>query len=161
MGHYHPPNHNSWAVSYPAADGSSSSSSPAQGVVRRWDTNVLILPAFLDKGVAVKATRFVGRDGEPAAAPGEDGAQDEVESVKMGRFVENEDLAWFVKADMDVKFELEVDADVDADADTKVPQRTGVAAVFAVGPLCLDSHGEEPFCNHAQEMEQLRAETGR
>ncbi|KAL8295584.1 hypothetical protein RB600_001180 [Gaeumannomyces tritici] len=163
MGHYHPFNHNSWVVSYPAADCSSSSSSPARGVVRRWDTNVLIPPAFLDKGVAVKATRFVGRDGEPTAAPGEDGAQDGVESVEMGRFVENEDLAWFVKADMDVKFELEVDADVDADADAdaEAPQRTGVAAVFAVGPLCLDPHGEEPFCNHAQEMEQLRAETGR
>ncbi|EJT70391.1 hypothetical protein GGTG_11415 [Gaeumannomyces tritici R3-111a-1] len=120
MGHYHPFNHNSWVVSYPDADGSSSSSSPARGVVRRWDTNVLILPAFLDKGVAVKATRFVGRDGEPTAAPGEDGAQDGVESVEMGRFVENEDLAWFVKADMDVKFELEVD--VDADADAEVPQ---------------------------------------
>ncbi|KAL8387459.1 hypothetical protein RB595_009889 [Gaeumannomyces hyphopodioides] len=152
MGHYHPPTRDSWVVNYPPTD------SPTRGVVRRWDRNVLILPAFLDKGVTIKATRFIGKDGEPVAAPGEDGAQDDVKSVGMGRFVENEDAAWFVRANMDVKFELEVDVDVDVCVDAKAPQRTGVAAVFAIGPLCLDSHGEQPSCDHAQEMEQLRAE---
>lgn len=136
MGHYHPPAHDSLVLNYPQ---------PAVAI-QRWDKNVLILPAFLDKGVAVTASRFVDEKRDPAAAPaGEEGVAEGVVSVTMGRFTENEDVAWFVRADMDVRFEIDVDVE---DGDGDGLQRTGVAAVFAVGPLCLDSHGEPSLCNH-------------
>ncbi|KLU83388.1 hypothetical protein MAPG_02449 [Magnaporthiopsis poae ATCC 64411] len=138
MGHYHPPAHDSLVLNYLSPAG-------VRGIVtiQRWDKNVLILPAFLDKGVSITASRFVDEKRDPVAAPAGDEGGEGVTSVTMGRFTENEDVTWFIRANMDVKFEVHVE-----DGDGDGVQRTGVAAVFAVGLLCLDPHGEPSLCKH-------------
>ncbi|CAI6338745.1 unnamed protein product [Periconia digitata] len=129
MGHFHSPNSETWTISYD--DKPSPDSEPLATtvvVVKSWPRNIVILPAFLDKGVEVTASREVVDESGTAG-----------EVVSLGSFgARGGTCAWFVKGGMDVTFKVEVGRGGE-DLDS---ERTGVAAVFAVGLLCTDPHGE-------------------
>lgn len=180
MGHYHAPNSSSWTISY---DPSPSASTTV--VVKRWDHNIILTPAFLDKNVKVTASRTLESAKEEekddaaemntdtatantnagGTARAEDAPQDvETTAVELGTFShargEESTSAWFIKRGVEVTFTLSVVAEagtgeeeVGKEKEQKkegseegTTRRTGVAAVFAVGTLCVEHHDGEDIC---------------
>lgn len=130
LGHHHPPSHSSFALSYPL-------DTSTQDVIKTFDTNVTILPAFLDRDVEVKITLLPRPEDE--------------KEHELGVFnSDNMEEAFFIAAGLKVKFTVTVreKSDVDAETEEQKPEavklvgdrREGVAVVFAVGLLCTKSH---------------------
>lgn len=124
LGHFHFPNHASFNLSYPLE----------QGIVKTFDTNVVILPAFWARDIQVKAKLLPRSEDEEVC---------EVGVWDAGRLTE----AWFIRAGLEVEFTLSVQkAEGEAESATlEEDGRQGIAMVFAVGKLCTIDHddGEE------------------
>jgi hypothetical protein len=107
MGTFHPPNDTFFTVNH-----DSSVASPAE---KTFDTNIVMLPAFLDKGVTVSIKRLPANEGET--------------EVEMGSFSpgdrksEQMTKAWFIGAGVKMSFAVSVEGG---------EKREGVAAVFVV-----------------------------
>lgn len=141
MGHYHAPNSSSWTISY---DPSPFPSTTTTVVVKHWDHNILLVPAFLDKNVKVTASRTLESTNEEK----EEKDDETTTAMELGTFShargEESTSAWFVKRGMDVTFTLAV-AEAGARSGEE-RKRTGVAAVFAVGTLCVEQHDDDDTC---------------
>ena len=90
--------------------------------IKAWDTNVLLVSAHLEPGVSMRATIIQSN---------EDGTSEEAE---LGTFSEaNPTECWYVRRGVKVHFHVEGDHERDCE---------GIAAVLAVGILCLEDHGD-------------------
>ncbi|KAH7135266.1 hypothetical protein B0J11DRAFT_518012 [Dendryphion nanum] len=103
MGHHHPPNHSSFTLTYDKVES-----------VHSWETGMVIMPAWLDRGVKVSASR-VRDDGEEGESFGVFDADHLIEE------------AWYIRRGVKVAFKIELEEGV---------EREGVAAVFVGGILC-------------------------
>jgi hypothetical protein len=123
IGHLHPPAHNAFALTYPVADGEGE----AKGMV--WDDNVLVIPAHLEPGVAVRMSTL-----------NEDG-----EEKTLGTFNESTTAdIWYIKEGTSVRFFVEGEYE---------NVRGGVAAVLVCGRLDLTCPGHEGQNEEANEEE--------
>ena len=105
----------------------------------KWETNVLLLPAYLAPGVSVTCT--------VADRPRQDGAEDEgpppAEDESLGSFDGgNEREVWYLRAGVDVALHVAAadGAGEGKDGDGAGKDGEGVAAVFVVGVLCTETH---------------------
>ena len=110
VGHFHVPNAKKIALDYPKSN----------AVYRKkWNSNIIILPAFLDAGVSIRVeTRPSARSNEPWGLLG----------VFDGT---NVNEIWYIRKN------FEVDIHVDVESKTK---RHGVAAVLIYAVLCTELH---------------------
>ena len=129
VGHFHPPSHELFAVGFPTNsdievdDGGRRS----QFLSKKWDRNVLILPAYLGKGAVLRVT--VSHD-----------SQEEPPEKELGNFDgENVTEIWYLRAGVEINIHVEGAAE---------RIEGGLAAVMAVGLLCSDSHGEKNSCEY-------------
>lgn len=121
VGHFHPPNHDVLAVEYPTL-GEGEGAASTIVMTKTWETNVLLIPAYLDPGVSVRAT-IVGIDGVRTQA-----------EETIGTFdASNPTEVWYIRSGVDVAFYIE---------DDSRKTREGEAAVLAVGVLCSEKHVE-------------------
>ena len=113
IGHLHPPAHDAFMLTYPAADGEGE----AQGMV--WDYNVLVISAHLEPGVSVRMST-VKEDGEDKT---------------LGTFNASTTAdIWYIKKGTSVKFFAEGEYE---------NVRGGVAAVLVCGRLDLTCPSHE------------------
>ncbi|KAJ7108261.1 hypothetical protein C8R44DRAFT_885024 [Mycena epipterygia] len=113
MGMFHPPNHTFFTI-----DHDSTVASPAE---KTFDTNIIMLPAFLDKGVTITVKRI------PTS-----GEETEVELGSFSpapRKSEQASTAWFIGEGVKLSFAVSVEGE---------KKREGVAAVFVVGILTMN-----------------------
>lgn len=104
VGHYHPPSHDILSLQYPGNDGNQETAA----VKKTWGTKVLIIPAHLEPGVAIRVTEMNGK--------------------AIGTFDgKNTAEIWYIRAGVEVHIYVEGDYD---------KSRTGVAAVLVYGILC-------------------------
>ncbi|KAF2796026.1 hypothetical protein K505DRAFT_359640 [Melanomma pulvis-pyrius CBS 109.77] len=115
LGHHHPPNHTSFSLSH--------SPSPAS-TTRTFNTPIIILPAFLDYGTKVKISQVSDKDDSTIREYG----------VFDSKHMEE---AWWIGAGVKLRMDVVVDGTEEEN------KKEGVAAVFAVGPLCTERHGGE------------------
>ncbi|KAF7336124.1 hypothetical protein MVEN_02159500 [Mycena venus] len=113
MGTFHPPNHTFFTVNH-----DSTVASPAG---KTFDTNILIIPAFLDKGVTVTVKRILTSEEEAEAELGS--------FSPAPRKSEQASTAWFIGEGVNLSFAVSVEGG---------EKREGVAAVFAVGILTVN-----------------------
>lgn len=112
MGTHNPPNHSSFVLNY---------GSPVHHV---FDTNVVLLPAFLDEGISVRVKHVPENE--------------EQEHIDLGIWKHEKDAmttAWFVRAGITMEFEIQDEKDQHEENNKK----EGVAAVFVYGILTLES----------------------
>ena len=126
VGHLHPPNHSVFAIPFPQDTSNRNEGAARSSPVLRkcWDTNVLLLPAFLAKGVKIRANiEHEDQEDPPEAEMGvlEQSSRSEI---------------WYLKAGVELEFYVDGDF-----AGTE-----GLAAVMAVGGLCNESHGQVSCC---------------
>lgn len=113
MGYFDPPNHSHFVLTY---EDLAAPELPS----RVFDTNVVILPAFLDEGLKLCVSRVGESD---ATLNGELMVMDE----------EHMQDAWFIRNDMRITFTI--DEDQQAKISEASPPKKGVAAVIVVGIL--------------------------
>ena len=113
VGHFHAPAHGVLALGYPSnGDGEGE----VKSVRKIWDTNVLLIPAWLDEGVEV---RMLSREGEGETTLGTFSAVDTA-------------LIWYLKRGTEVEFFI----------DEAWERERKIAAVLVFGVLCTEGHGE-------------------
>lgn len=117
VGHFHPPSHDAFALNYPK---------PQDGtldvVCKRWDTNVLLIPAYRASKVSIRATV-------------EQSTDDRTSEKELGTFNDsNPAEIWYVRKGVQVSFYVEAEME-------KYCQ--GLAAVMVCGVLCTEMHGAE------------------
>ena len=116
VGHIHPPSHDAFAMDYPQVGDSNGS----VAVKKKWDTNVLIVPAFLEPGVSIRM--FVSQASENGQSQKTLGSFDGFNTADI----------WWLKSGVEVCFYVEGDYEKD---------RKGVAAVLVYGILCMENSG--------------------
>lgn len=114
MGRFSPPNHTSFVLKYEDL-------TSEEPYVHTFDTNVVVLPAFLDDGVKLQVSQ--ADEAEPNAGE------------ELGVFDDEHMMeAFFIKRKMPVSFKL-VNGESDEATSEGISQRAGVAGVFVVGIL--------------------------
>ena len=115
VGHFHVPDTRTFVIDYPKQN-----IDPRTYVTRKkWDTNVVITPAFLDDGLSVRFESSPSPDeNEPWGLLG----------VFDARYA-NE--AWYIRRGLEVKIYLEID---------QGSAKQGAAAVVVYAPLCTQQH---------------------
>ncbi len=105
MGHFHYPCHRALEIEYPEAGRGEG------GKVMKWDTHVLIIPAYLGDNVKARLTRE--KDGE---------------TKELGVFTKDTPWdIWWLKKGTEVTFHVEAESE---------KERKGLAAVMVIGVLC-------------------------
>ena len=117
---FHPPNSDAFAIKYPRSDGEDSE----EVVVKTWEANVLLIPAYLDPGVSLRMS--MRKEGES----GPDGAAENLGTFDGSNTTE----IWYLRRGVQVAFHIE--------GDFPKAERKGVAAVLTVGIMCSASHGK-------------------
>jgi hypothetical protein len=129
---------------------------PEQGVVKIFDTNVVILPAFLDQDVRVQA-KILSQ------------SADEKEQELVIFDSDHMKEAWFIRGGISVEFSMTTHRPSNSDAEIKEQpdsialmegERQGTAAVFVVGPLCTEYHQTEEQENAEAEDEEGEEDEG-
>lgn len=145
IGHFHPPSHDSFVVAFPDldldlnlyldADAEDATQLRSRGsrrgmvVKKRWDTNILLIPAYLAPGVKLRLT-----------LPSSDGSEEEF----LGTFDhDTKTECWWLRQGVEVQIYVEVFGEEDGKGKRKEVERRGVAAVLAVGVLCDATHPED------------------
>ncbi|MCJ1248312.1 hypothetical protein MMC30_005529 [Trapelia coarctata] len=114
IGHLHPPSQDAYAVYHPSAGDAN-----AAVVKKSWDTNVLVIPAYLEPSVSVRV--FTTKAGEDGLVEKTLGTFDGSNTAEI----------WFVKSG----HEVNVAVNSGGAKDWK-----GVAAVLVYGKLCNEDH---------------------
>ena len=116
IGHYHSPSHDTFALSYPGPrreDG-------ATILAKKWDNNVLMIPAYLESGVSIRMSMASISDNQ-------------MSEKTLGNFdSSNPSDIWFLKGGNEVVFNIEGDYERD---------RKGIAAVLVYANLCTKESG--------------------
>ena len=118
VGHFHVPNSKMLAIEHPKVNGD-----PRKTVIRKkWDTNILIIPAFLDRDVSI---RFESLPTADENTPwGLLGVYDGTTSNEV----------WYIRKDFEVNIHVETGAN---------SSKQGIAAVMVYAILCSQQHGAE------------------
>lgn len=120
IGHLHPPSQEVFALEYPQASSDEREVGPE---VKKWDTDVLIIPTYLAPGVQVKMTMLSADSADEGASSA---------GKTLGTFNgENTAEIWYVRPGVEVSFHLEGSWE---------EHKEGVAAVLVCGLLCQDEH---------------------
>ncbi len=119
IGEFHPPAHEVFVVDYPSSAGGDGK---GMAVRKVWDTNVLLLPAYLEPGIRVRFSS--------GGVERQDGMVEKVLGTFDG---ENTAEIWFVMAGLEVNIYVEGEYE---------GGRKGVAAVLVYGKLCTQDHEE-------------------
>ena len=128
IGHLHPPAHDAFALTYPVADGEEEEKENV------WDYNVLVIPAYLEPGVAVRMST-VKEDGEEKT---------------LGTFNASTTAdIWYIKKGTSVRFFVEGECE---------NVRGGVAAVLVCGKLDLACTGHQGDNEEAAFVEEANEE---
>ena len=118
VGHFHVPDTKLFSIEHPKADGNSKKAV----ICKKWDTNILITPAFLDKDVSVRFESLPTADeNQPWGLLG-----------VFDSSVSNE--VWYIRKNFEVNIFIEVGAN---------SSKQGIAAVMVYAPLCTRQHGAE------------------
>ena len=127
VGHFHPPNHEVFAIGFPNNSGNEAEDEGSRSLVfkKKWDRNILIIPAYLGKGVLLRVTILHDSQEEPPEK--ELGTLDSRNTAEI----------WYLRAGVEINVHVEGAYD---------PTEGGVAAVMVVGLLCTDSHGKANTC---------------
>jgi len=129
VGHFHPPSHDIMAIKYPLPEASNAKTAVVTALKKTWDTNVLLIPAYLEPGVSIRAS---------IADPESEGS-----GKTVGTFdVSNPAEIWYVRSGVEVESHVEGDF---------VRECEGVAAVLAVGILCSEDHEDEKYNEQSAE----------
>ena len=117
VGHFHPPSHEVFALNY---------QKPQDGtlgvVCKRWDTNVLLIPAYRPSKVTIRVT-------------GEQSIDERTSEMELGTFSDsNLSETWWVKNGVKIRFYVEGELETDCQ---------GLAAVMVCGILCTEYHETE------------------
>lgn len=113
LGHFEPPNHSHFVLNY---EDLVSKELPS----RVFDTNVVIMPAFLDDGLKLRVSQVGESDETPNG-----------ELMVMDQ--EHMTEAWFIRQDIRIAFKI--DECQQTEISEASPPKTGVAAVIVLGVL--------------------------
>ena len=111
IGHYHSPSHNTFALAYPGPQREDG----ATILAKKWENNVLMIPAYLESGVSIRMSMASIGDNQ-------------MSEKTLGNFdsSKSNDI-WFLKGGNEVVFHVEGDYERD---------REGIAAVLVYANLC-------------------------
>ncbi|KAM6492978.1 hypothetical protein JOM56_011112 [Amanita muscaria] len=117
FGHFHPPKHDVFALSFPPSDGQETENTRV--LTKTWDTDILLIPAHLEPGVVVRLETLSQRE--------EDGEKKDVEKIR-GRFSkDNAGEIWYLRKGVEARFFIEGEWDKSS---------KGLAAVMVHAILC-------------------------
>lgn len=104
-------------------------------MVKTFDTNVVLLPAFLDESICIKGLKLVHDQGE-----GSGDREQELDTFSSKGPYET----WWIASSMKLKLVIEFDGDESTEVkNPPIPkERKGIAAVFVVGKMSDGEHCE-------------------
>jgi len=123
LGHFHSPNHFFFTVSY-----------GEDSMVKVFDTNVVLLPAFLDESIRIKGSKLMHSQGE-----GSESQEQELDTFSL----KNPYEAWWIASGVELRLTIEFDVDESMEVSlSSSKERKGIAAVFVVGRMTDGEHCE-------------------
>ena len=103
-------------------------------MVKTFDTNVVLLPAFLDESIRIKGSKLTHNQEE-----GSERQEQELDTFSL----KNPYEAWWVASGVELRLAIEFEVDESMEVGlSSSKDRKGIAAVFVVGRMTDGEHCE-------------------